>query len=103
MDSKERFKSRFSRTKEQPAEKSERIANGIAFAAKYAGHCGFCGEPFEVGRMVIYNDDVLVTLDCNSDGGEAISDVERLTPKQVAELRSKMCRLCFCVHAGECV
>jgi hypothetical protein len=66
--------------------------------AKYAGICRGCGERFEVGDLVRYDDDnEIVTERCAGR-----SDVAAMSPSQVKDVRRKMCLKCFCVHAGEC-
>lgn len=60
------------------------------FEAKFPGICETCGDGFEQGDTVMYEDDALVHADLD----DCVSH-QRYSSQ-------KPCPKCFLVHAGEC-
>lgn len=85
------------------------------WVAQYPFLCGCCDESYPAGTVAVYGQDgAKYATNCQSRGNEAFvpyvldgnperrSDDIMPTDKEMAEARSKMCRSCFLVHAGEC-
>lgn len=67
------------------------------FQAAWPGKC-ICGEPFEAGAEVYFNDDdQIVQHGC--DGTPYEPEPTALSAAQVAKLRSNMCPTCFQIRA----
>lgn len=56
--------------------------SGYSFPAQYAGRCALCGDVFEVGGEIFYNesDEIVGALCCGDpDGGDTVRGTEALT------------------------
>lgn len=79
----------------------------ISFPAAYAGRCGNCGEPFQAGAEVFYDDQdsLLVVECCGEEGQGAVHGAEQQTVKvdQVmprGKTARDRCDRCFQVPAS---
>lgn len=61
------------------------------FAAQYAGRCGDCDEPFDVGDRVAY-----------LTGGELVCVSCLLGEEQPRKREPEPCPSCWLVHPGSC-
>lgn len=73
----------------------------MSFAARFPGRCGQCGEPFEIGTGVQYNDDdVLVTADCAAPDAIEQLDVDKHGVMPRGKTAADTCKICFQIRSS---
>lgn len=85
------------------------------WTAQYPFLCGCCDASYPAGTVAVYGPDGgKYAVHCHNRGNSDLvpyvldghpehrSNDTMPTDEEMAEARSKMCRSCFLVHAGEC-